>query len=199
MNTANWRSAWLSEGSELAELSAISFVLDKERHYVPKRMDVYMYGEFACPGKLMQKCRGKWSSNNCVSVWNYWFDTEHDKGRVELLKEYQQKCKKCENWAYPHFDLEGTEIAVRKLVTRIKSVFYGEAPSGDQSSRHSKAVTRKKPHDSSRCEACRKGACTAGTSFRNQNRRQRDYSSCHREKIQWRVKISDSQCHHQRK
>ena len=57
----------------------------------------------------------------------------------------------------PKFDIEATEKAISKLIERIKKAFYNHQPTfSDDSLRHSKATERKKPHDSSRCEACHK-------------------------------------------
>ena len=63
----------------------------------------------------------------------------------------------------PKFDIEATEKAISILIERIKKAFYKHQPtSSDDSLRHSKATERKKPHDSSRCEACQKGKCHLG-------------------------------------
>ena len=63
----------------------------------------------------------------------------------------------------PKFDIEATEKAISKLIERIKKAFYKHQPTfSDDSLRHSKATERKKPHDSSRCEACHKGKCHLG-------------------------------------
>ena len=63
----------------------------------------------------------------------------------------------------PKFDIEATEKAMDKLIERIKKAFYKYQPTfNDDSTRHSKAADRKKPHDSSRCEACHMGKCHLG-------------------------------------
>ena len=193
MNIARWKNAWASEGDQLAHLSAVSELLDNERNHEPKSMDVYkMYGDFHCPGKKKQKCKGNWSSTECVSVWNYWYDPRVHQGQVVLVKEYQQQCRKCESWVSPHFDEESAGRAVSKLVTRIKRVFYGEAPASVHSDRHSKANVRKKPHDFQRCEACRDGICPQGD-FGGFNRHrqhfERDYTGLPKKRLQWKIKL----------
>ena len=63
----------------------------------------------------------------------------------------------------PKFDVEATEKAISILIERIKKAFYNHQPTfSNDSLRHSKATERKKPHDSSRCEACHKGKCHLG-------------------------------------
>jgi len=203
MNTASWKKAWELAGEEFSEtaeieLLAISEFLDNPRNHEPKSMDIYkMYGNFRCPGKKKQKCTGSWSSTECVSQWNYWYDVNILKGQIELIKEYQQQCRKCQSWVSPQFDEESTAKAVSKLATRIKRVFYGEAPENVQSERHSRANARRKPHDSRRCEACREGICPQGElgflGFSgNRTHVQRDYTDVPRENLRWEIKLSDN-------
>ena len=77
---------------------------------------------------------------------------------MDHIKEFGQQCKRCNRMVKPKFDIEATEKAMSKLIERIKKAFYKHQPNfSDESLRHSKATERKKPHDSSRCEACHKG------------------------------------------
>jgi len=195
MNTATWKEAWESAGEEFSELQAISECLDNPRNHEPRSMDVYkMYGNFRCPGKKKQKCNGSWSSTECVSQWNYWYDVNIGEGQIELIKEYQQQCRNCQSWVSPRFDEESTAKAVSKLATRIKRVFYGEAPENVTAERHSRANARKKPHDSERCEACQEGICPQDQLGFSEHRThvQRDYTNAPRKEIRWKIKLSDN-------
>ena len=114
----------------------------------------------------MFPCFRKWTSSQCNTTIEYWYDAREKKGVIKIVKEYGQNCQKCNKLAVPRFDLEATDKAMVKIVSRMKKVFYNEAPpANEHSDLHSQFTERKKPHDSSRCQACKEGKCSQASGF----------------------------------
>ena len=138
----------------------------------------------------------------------YRYDESTERGEIIVFKEFGQQCKRCNRMVKPKFDLEATEKAMSKLIDRIKRDFYKhQATSFNESSRHSRAKERKKPHDSSRCEACQKGQCHLAFDFdyhpRRRGRRTFDKNEPDRNGfkkcIPWLLRIDLNQTTHPRK
>lgn len=91
----------------------------------------------------------------------YKYDPIKRHGVIKVIKEYRQQCKRCKKMCRPDFDEMACDFAAKKIVSRIKKVFYCEAVEGG-SDRHPKALPRKKPHESRLCEACQLGVCPEG-------------------------------------
>jgi len=199
MNASTWRFAWESKSNEMEEMLVVSRLLHIWPNYTPRDIEIYkMYGSFVCPKDY---CDGKWTSTQCTSSWEYWFDPKNHQGQVELVKEYRQQCRECESWAPPCFDEESTGKAVNIIMTRLKRVFCAEAPDINSNNWHTKAIARQTPHDSERCEACQEGICPQncflGEKPKEEPKAKRartkcDHSNDVKEKIKWNVKLSDT-------
>ena len=101
-----------------------------------------------------------WSSTSCNTEIKYRYNPTLKRGEVLISREFSQDCQRCNTSIKPKFDDEACEKAVEKILTRIKRVFYNQAPTSNEfSERHSGAQMRENPHDSSRCEACKEGKC----------------------------------------
>lgn len=101
-----------------------------------------------------------WSSTSCNTDIKYRYNKKSKNGEIQIFKEYGQNCQNCSRLCKPIFDTESCDIAMEKIIERVKKVFYGiEPPSDEFAGRHSKAQKRQISHDSERCEACQQGKC----------------------------------------
>ena len=117
-------------------------------------------------------CFRKWNSSKCNATIEYWYSARQKKGVVKIVHEFGQKCQKCDKMSKPRFDLEATDRAMVIIVSRIKKVFYNEAPpANEHPGLHSQFTERKKPHDSSRCQACKQGKCSQASGFDHPGRK----------------------------
>ena len=121
----------------------------------------------------------KWNSSKCNATIEYWYSVRQKKGVVKIVHEYGQKCQKCEKLSKPRFDLEATDKAMVIIVSRIKKVFYNEAPPANEHSGLHSQLTEpsnlfkigRMPHDSSRCQACKQGKCSQASGFDHPGRK----------------------------
>ena len=121
----------------------------------------------------------KWNSSKCNATIEYWYSARQKKGAVKIVHEYGQKCQKCDKMSKPKFDLEATDKAMVIIVSRIKKVFYNEAPpANEHSGLHSQLTERsnlfkvgRMPHDSSRCQACKQGKCSQASGIDHPGRK----------------------------
>ena len=170
MNSETWKRAFSQSVSELKDMRTYQSLLQESRHHQFKEMIIHhMYGTFSCPN-----CKSKrwvliltesleitisafsiflrsWSSTSCNTEIKYRYNPTLKRGEVLISREFSQDCQRCNTSIKPKFDDEACEKAVEKILTRIKRVFYNQAPTSNEfSERHSGAQMRENPHDSSR-------------------------------------------------
>ncbi len=102
--------------------------------------------------KFQCQCKRSWSTMKGRCEVKLWRSPERKNISVVI---YQQKCQKCQKWAEPQPYNKELDSIIKQKIDKWQN------PSQTKGSRVRMTGTPKKSHDSSRCEACLLGKCTA--------------------------------------
>ena len=111
-NSNNWKIAIDDLNSKLFRLSP-SVIRGQKQNLIGKEIK-NIFGRFFC-----KKCGRKWNSVNCWVTFKWDYNPEKRNCLVEILKEFGQKCKICnddDEFIQPNFD---------KNVTYVKFLLNG--------------------------------------------------------------------------
>ena len=96
-NSLCWKEAFKLLAKEIVDLTVYRDLLNEPRHHEFKEMTIHsIFGSFGC------NCEWSWSSNKCNALFEYRYNKWQKRGEINLLKEFGQKCKKCEELCIYH-------------------------------------------------------------------------------------------------
>ncbi|XP_078521863.1 receptor-transporting protein 2-like [Lissotriton helveticus] len=130
-----------------------------------KQYTLHASARFKCSA-----CGRRWESSKVRMIFNIRKASRRVPQGCVKMRVFKQECRRC-NAAIleePEFMIENIDVAVDRLVTRIRKVCYGE----DVSDRHVRdfitSGSNEGPHDSAHCEACQLGLCDHKPPAKNQ-------------------------------
>ena len=140
-NSNNWKIAIDDLNSKLFRLSP-SVIRGQKQNLIGKEIK-NIFGRFFC-----KKCGRKWNSVNCWVTFKWDYNPEKKNCLVEILKEFGQKCKICnddDEFIQPNFDKNVTKQVLQEIFQLLKN-----GTEIRPNSNHCVGIS----HDSNLCEVC---------------------------------------------
>ncbi|XP_076135324.1 receptor-transporting protein 3-like [Alosa pseudoharengus] len=111
------------------------------------------FAKFRCSA-----CNRTWGSSRVLVVFEFHYQRGAKSGTVKA-RRFRQECKTCEETEMeePQFDSENIGVMLEKLVEKIRIRCYKEKTGNRK--RFRPLDWSEGPHESSHCEACKKGVC----------------------------------------
>ena len=115
-NSNNWKIAIDDLNSKLFRLSP-SVIRGQKQNLIGKEIK-NIFGRFFC-----KKCGRKWNSVNCWVTFKWDYNPEKKNCLVEILKEFGQKCKICNDDEFipPNFDKNVTKQVLQEIFQLLKN------------------------------------------------------------------------------